>query len=155
MSYINSNWSNFFMRNKQFVRFYQSLGLFTKMYIAPSSSFLNKTISDTSAVQSLNFYSCSTKVVSSILNKSSNSLFLPKLKESKYIYLSTFDNEFIKSINLVSVGDKHLNYDQNFLKPNLLENFYIFNKILYKSNQLVTLDVYKINILLTLLNSFK
>jgi hypothetical protein len=64
MSYVTKSWSMFFLKNKQFVRFYQSLGLFNTALLSPTAQFFLNQYMLTPEGRGASILSCSRSIIS-------------------------------------------------------------------------------------------
>lgn len=153
LSYITNKWSTFFLKNKQFLRFYQSIGLFNVQSYSTTIKLFNTKNTSTDNFYGFMVSSCSKKIINYFFTQSTN-FFKTPLPTVSSVMLATRNYEsynlshdinpgLINYENLIYVDPKPTSakYLLIFLQNQNLLFRYILNvvKIFYKIFVLITL----------------
>jgi hypothetical protein len=157
LSYITKSWVFFFLKSKQFVRFYQSLGLFNVQSYSATTLLITKKFSEIVSDQGFNTFACSKSLLKTFLLKGQASkYYINPLLNSQSDGLTTraaANLSLIENINPGLINHDNLLYPYNTQTPQTDDyvalfstlNDDIFNRTLHS----VT-TIYTILILLTL-----
>ena len=156
MVYITRSWVSFFLKNKQFVRFYQTLGLFNSQSFSSTVLVFNKQVVKFGSDSSFNTFACSKNIIS-FYNSNTNFIFNYKtpLKTSPSVGLlfhKNLINSEYKDLNPGLIQYDKLLYPYNNIiitEKNILTWSFLHSSIFNLVNKYV-LFVYRINILITL-----
>ena len=162
LSYVTKTWVLFFLKNKQFTRFYQSLGLFNLSSYSTTVLFFGRQYLSMSNLNGATVASCSKKVIDHYLCNSGTNFYRTPLLGAPSTVLTTRTHEDL--LNSSEVNSGLLQYD-NLLYPYNNDRFSENNLTLAYKNLLglshtyvikYSVFVYKIMLYLTMvsLNSF-
>lgn len=147
----------FYFRNKQFIRFYQSTGLFNVQSYSTTSLVFNKNILNISNNGGLNISSVSNSILKLFYNKGkvskyySNPLYFNKTVFLSYIDYGSFNK--VDEINPGLVAYDNLMYHNSFDSSiNSLVVFFNVQNSIFNYLLKYVVELYKILILLTLRN---
>jgi len=158
LSYILKYWVFFYLKLKQFTRFYQTLGLFNVQAYSASLSYFQKRLSGLNNYSGINSYSTPQSILFKFnaLSKNFNFYKTPLLNSnSSGILVRDLDSLALSD----SVAPGLVHYDNNFYPYNYnIRNNFLFqfnngvdNLLLYKTLKF-NLTFYQIFIYITLLN---
>lgn len=153
-SYALQRWLFFYLKNKQFIRYYQAMGMFNITSVGASPSFITKQQDKFVLDSGLFFLSCSKSILNAFFFKKQNFLTSPLYNNQSTLMLSSDINE-LNQKNELSPG--LLIYDNVIYPYNYIVDTK-YNQLLFKiNNNLFTftlkfiLNIYKIIIKLSLL----
>lgn len=123
MSYITNSWSFFFLKNKQFIRYYQSIGCFFNKYYSTSIEVYNSKYQTVNENYGVNLYSCSKSIINYFLkNNFKKNYIITPLKRFKSTGLMSNNKVSLISNDLVnSINPGLLNFDNVFYNNETLE----------------------------------
>ena len=157
LSYITKHWVFLFIKSKQFVRFYQSLGLFNVQSFSTSTLLVNKLFSDITTERGFNTFSCSTTLLNIFKNKGVFSKYyinpLQNSQSSGLTVRSIEDLGLIENINPGLINYDNLLYPYNFsnnkltvyknlntiITNQIFTNVLLYIKVIYKTLIILTL----------------
>lgn len=157
LSYITKSWVHIFLKSKQFIRFYQSLGLFNLQSYSASMLVFTKKLNEINNFNGINSFACSKKILLPFLKfKNSNIFFQNPLKNNTSFGVLVRDSN---SLNLSNSITPNLVQHENSLYPviphqlNLTSYFnnYLLLNLKHITNFLVV--IYQILIYLSLKNT--
>lgn len=155
LSYITKSWVHIFLKSKQFVRFYQNLGLFNIQSYSANLLVFNKKLTELGNFNGINSFSCSKNVINSFLQYSNANIFFNNPIKSNSSSGILVRNTTSLSLSL-NITPNLLQYD-NTLYPVVptIENLNLYNlyqSINFKYILQFAVTMYKILILLSLKN---
>ena len=158
MSHVLKGWVVFFLKTKQFVRFYQTLGLFSNQFYSTTTNLFNKQYLNLVGTAQANTFACSNQILKAFINPYKNTLYTSPLKNSPTSGLLTINAT--TSLDITEVNPGLFGADKLFVPYNdpLLTSSKILSKeVLYmvldsQSRYITSLNIaiYRILILLTL-----
>ena len=104
MTHILKGWVMFFLKNKQFVRFYQNLGLFRHQLHSTSINLFSKQYVNLGDNGSLNTFACSNRILSFFINPHTNTLYNSPLKQVTTSGLLTPDLSHLEDVSVINPG---------------------------------------------------
>jgi len=155
MTYITFEWSHFFIRGKQFIRFYQNLGLFNYQVFSPSSWYINNQSVEGLVLNPINTFSCSKKIINKFSSNSNNTNYLSSpFTENRSVGCSVVEHpkDPVFDIPGILVSD-NLMYEQSieFFGNSSYEILYSsLNETFYKKTVSYVTCFYSLTILLTM-----
>ena len=159
LSYITKSWVFFFLKSRQFVRFYQSLGLFNVQAFSASTLIVTKNFADIVTSRGFTTFSCSQTLLNTFKgNGQFSKYYINPLLGSQSSGLSVRsipDLTLVENINPGLINYDNLLYPYNLDNDKLLEYklLYILTTTQIFKNSLQHIKVlYKILITLTLIN---
>jgi hypothetical protein len=162
LSYITKNWVFLYIRSKQFVRFYQSLGLFNTQSYSTSVLVFEKKLSEVVNYAGLTTFACSRSIISLFLSKGDNTKYYnTPLLGSLSSGLATRDITNLplsESINPGLVDYDSLLYPYTTVPSTRTEDLELYNSLLevnFSSTLNYVTASYHTLVLLTLFNLFK
>jgi hypothetical protein len=158
LSYITKSWVFFFLKSKQFVRFYQSLGLFNVQAYSATTSLITKKFSEIISDRGFNTFSCSRSLLNTFTQKGQSSkYYVNPLLNSRSDGLTTrvaTDLSLIENINPGLINHDGLLYPYNSDTPTPGDYLTLYNNInsnIFNKTLHYLTTTYTIMILLTLL----
>lgn len=157
--YILRYWVFFFLKSRQFVRFYQNIGLFSFKTYATDFSFFNKKLQDIDNVGGINSYSCSKRIIHGFLDRTRKvgpGFLTSPLRDSRYGGIMVHKNESLglsEGIAPGLVSYDGLLYDYWFVSdPKNLKPHIDVSYVIFKQTLSLVIMYYKILIMLSLYN---
>lgn len=158
MTYITFEWSHFFIRSKQFIRFYQNLGLFNYQVFSPSSHHVSMQSMGGFVVNSVNTFACSKKIIYKFsINPNNNNYFSSPLSSNMSTGCSVveYPKNDVFDIPGILITD-NLMYEQTleFVNNESYGNtYYELNNIFYENGLVYAYCFYSLGVLLTISRS--
>jgi hypothetical protein len=157
LAYITKSWVFFFLKSKQFVRFYQSLGLFNVQSYSATTLLITKKFSEIISDQGFNTFACSKSLLNTFLLKGQSSkYYVTPLLNSQSDGLTTRvapNLTLIENVNPGLINYDSLLYPYNMQTPHS-ENYTMLysdiNHAIFKKTLHFVQVIYSILILLTL-----
>jgi len=155
LSYITKSWVHIFLKSKQFVRFYQNLGLFSIQSYSSNLLVFNKKLTELTNFNGINSFSCSKNVINSFLHYSNTNIFFNNPIKNNSSSGILVRNNTALSLSL-SVTPNLVQYD-NTLYPIIpttenLHLYSIYQSLNFKYVLQFSLTIYQILIILSLKN---
>jgi len=154
---ITRYWVDFFLRNKQFTRFYQSLGLFTYQAYSTTNNLFTKQYLQVTQTYGFVTFACSKRVLNAFVNTQRNNIYRSPIPNNTASGLLTNQVEAMVEVPEVNPGlvifDKLLYPHNEAYLANKLpihDTYNVLNLSLAPTLRLSVL-LYQINIYLTLL----
>jgi len=157
MLYITRFWVSLFTRNKQFVRYYQSLGLVNMQSFATSTFLVNKQLPNLNTTSGFSTFSCSKRLLSYFLTQENKWVYqspIPRTSSTGLLTLTPQDSEEVTNVNPGIVVYDGLLYPYHDMYTSSLRSISsCLTESQFELTKSYNLSYYRILIYLTLLNN--
>lgn len=154
MSYIVKYWVSFFLKSKQFIRFYQNIGLFEFKSYSADMSLFNKQFGSLKNYDGINSYGCSKNILLKFLNSNRKNYLSSPLRSNMSSGLmfntsSGMDLSEILAPGLVSCDNQLFNFSSFKFLNNTKHNVDL-NNLIFSYTLKIKVIIYQLMILISL-----